>query len=148
MELISSIYLNHAAVQPNLSPVEKAGRIAWPPTKGFPMRFNILTIAAAIGIVVSSPGLAGSLKPIQNQAINLGGVEGDAYYTVRSDGFHVVATFAPRDGTETPVRFQAVLANGQAVSFSSPRGVGEQPVSVSIKRQGERVTVEQAALID
>lgn len=103
-------------------------------------------ITAALGIAVSGPVFANDLKPVQSQSINLGSVAGDAYYTVEQDGFHVVATFAQRDGSTTPVRFQAVLSPGQAITFSSPRIVGEPPLSLSIRRQDQRVIVDQAVL--
>jgi hypothetical protein len=110
------------------------------------MRVQSVILAAVLGLAVSGPALARDLQPVQSQGIDLGDVAGDAYYTVEQDGFHVVATFAQRDGTSTPVRFQAVLAPGQGVTFSTPRAVGEQPVSVSIRRQDQRLIVAKAAL--
>ena len=108
------------------------------------MRITTLTMAASLGLAAFAPALANDLKPAQSHGINLGNVAGDAYYTVRQDGYHVVATFTQRDGSRTPVRFQAVLSPGQSVTFSTPRAVGEQPASLSIKRQGERVIVNDA----
>jgi hypothetical protein len=110
------------------------------------MRVSSFITAAALGIALGGQALADDLRPVQSQAIDLGDVAGDAYYTVQPDGYHVVATFAERGSSGRPVRFQTVLAPGQAVTFSTPRGAGEQPVSVSIKRQDERVTVLRAAL--
>jgi hypothetical protein len=110
------------------------------------MRLQSLMIAAVLGLAVSGPALARDLQPIQNQNIDLGDVAGDAYYTVEQDGYHVVATFAQRDGNSTPVRVQAVLAPGQEVTFSTPRAYGEQPVSFSIRRQDQRVIIAKAAL--
>ena len=112
------------------------------------MRIQAILAASVFGIAVSSHAFAGNLNPVQSQSIDLGGVAGDAYYTIQKDGFHVVATFAPRDSAAAPVRFQAVLLPGQAVTFSTPRAVGEQPVSFSIKRQDERVVVSAADLIN
>ena len=100
------------------------------------MRFTAFTMIAALGLALSGTAHADELRPAQSHGIKLGSVAGDAYYTVRQDGYHVVATFTQRDGSGAPVRFHAVLAPGQAVTFSSPRGVGEQPVSLSIRRQG------------
>ena len=116
------------------------------------MSFYGIAKAAALGLAVSG-GLAGAamadgLKPVQSRGIDLGSVAGDAYYTVAPDGFHVVATFAQRDGSGSPMRVQAVLAAGQSVTFSAPRGWGVQPVSVVIRRAGERVVVDQAALTE
>ncbi len=110
------------------------------------MRFPSFMTAAALGIAVSGAAMADDLRPIETQIIDLGDVAGDAYYTVQQDGYHVVATFADREGGSRPVRFQAVLSPGQAVTFSSPGAVGEQPVSFSIKRQDSRVIVARAIL--
>jgi hypothetical protein len=109
------------------------------------MRISSFLTAAALGMALSGQALADDLKPVQSQTIDLGDVAGDAYYTVQQDGYHVVATFAERGGSR-PVRFQTVLAPGQAVTFSTPRAAGEQPVSVSIRRQDGRVTVLRPAL--
>ncbi len=114
------------------------------------MRNTQMILAAAVGVALAGATLsaarAADLKPIQSQSIDLGNVLGDAYYTAEPDGFHVVATFAQRDGSRAPVRFQTVLAPGQAVVISSPRGVGEQPVSYRIERQDARVIVAKAAM--
>lgn len=114
------------------------------------MRLNQTILAVAFGVALSGAAATGAqaadLRPIQSQSIDLGDVSGDAYYTVEPDGFHVVATFAQREGSRTPVRFQTVLSPGQAVIFSSPRAVGEQPVSFRIERQDGRVIVAKAAI--
>ena len=112
------------------------------------MQAKTRIVAAALGLALSTPALASEIKPVQSQSIALGDVAGDLYYTVEQDGFHVVATFAHRQAGDTPVRFQAVLAPGQAVIFSSPRAVGEQPVSVSVRRQDQQVIVADAPLIN
>ena len=112
------------------------------------MNVKTLAVAAAFGLTFAGAAFANDIRPIQDQPIDLGDIAGDAYYTVQPDGFHVTATFAGRNGATTPVRFEAVLVSGQAVSVSAPRGVGEQPVSVSIRRQDERVIVSKAAEIN
>ena len=112
------------------------------------MRLTAFTAIVALGLALTGTAHADELRPAQSHTINLGNVGGDAYYTVRPDGYHVVATLTQRDGSFTPVRFHAVLAPGQAVTFSSPRGVGEQPVSLSIRRQGARVIVGEALLTE
>jgi hypothetical protein len=103
------------------------------------MSLKTVFLAASFGIALAGAALAGEVAPVQNQSIDLGTVSGDAYYTVQPDGFHVTATF----GTGTPLRFQAVLAAGQVLNVSTPRGVGEQPVSVSIRRLDDRLIVTQ-----
>jgi hypothetical protein len=103
--------------------------------------------AIVLAATISLPAMAADLKPIQSQAIDLGPVAGDAFYTVEHDGYHVIATLAPREGG-TPVRVQALLAPGQSVVFSTPRAVGEQPSSVTIQRQDDKIVVSKAALTD
>ncbi len=111
------------------------------------MRLATFILAASLAIPAAAPlARAADLKPAQSQAIDLGDIAGDAYYMVRPDGMHVVATLTQRDGSRRPVRFQTVLAPGQAVTFSTPRGAGEPPVSVSLTRQDGRVIVTKAVL--
>jgi hypothetical protein len=111
------------------------------------MSFKRSLFAAFLAATFSLPALAQDLKPVQSQAIDLGPVAGDAFYTVEHDGFHVVATFAPRQGG-TPVRVQALLAPGQSVVFSTPRAVGEPPASVTIQRHNDQVLVRKVAYTD
>ena len=84
----------------------------------------------SLGVIGSAH--AQSVKPTQNQSIALGRVTGDIYYTVRPDGYHVVATFAEQNEDATPVRFETVLAPNQSVKVSTPRHIGEAPVAVEI----------------
>jgi hypothetical protein len=86
---------------------------------------------------------ADELKPTRPQKFDLGEVSGIAYYTVERDGFHVVATLA-QDNAGTPIRFQATLAPGQSVVFSTPREIGVAPLAVEISRQGNEVIVAKA----
>jgi hypothetical protein len=112
------------------------------------MRIHSILAAAAFGLSFTGAALAADLKPIQDQAIDLGGVAGDAYYTVEPDGFHVVATFAQRDASATPMRFETVLSSGQTVTFSTPRAAGVAPVGVTLTRQNGRVLVSETKLIN
>ncbi len=101
----------------------------------------VLALAAATGAA-----RADGLKPAQGQSIDLGAVSGVAYYTVERDGFHVVATLAQRgEDAATPVRIEAILAPGQSVVLSSPRGAGTPPDAVEISRQADAVLVRRAA---
>jgi hypothetical protein len=145
MDTITAIYLNHAALQPRWRSTVIVRQVVGPPHQEVFMRLNSFILAAAVGIAASGTALAGDLRPVQSQGIDLGRVAGDAYYTVEPDGFHVVATFAERGEASAPVRFQTVLSPGQAVIFSTPRGVGEQPVSFTIKRQADRVIVAKTS---
>ncbi len=108
---------------------------------------SFLAAVAAASLGVATQASARDLKPLQSQAIDLGPVAGDAFYTVEPNGFHVVATFAARNGGP-PVRVQALLAPGQSVQVSTPRNVGEQPASVTIERRRDQVLVRRVALTD
>jgi len=112
------------------------------------MSHHRILLAAAAVLSFAAPAMAEGLQPIQSQAIDLGSVAGDAYYTVQPDGFHVVATFGQRNGAGTPVRFQAVLAPGQSIVFSSPRNVGEVPATVQFSRQNDRLLVRKATVVN
>ena len=104
-------------------------------------------------LAVIATGLVGQaqgqpIEPIHSQAIDLGTVSGDVYYTVQPNGFHVVATLAEPGQAGQPVRFEAVLAPGQSVTVSTPRGVDVPSEAVSISRQADRVLVRRGPLVD
>ena len=103
------------------------------------MNIRTIALAAALGLSLAGIAHANDLGPVENQAIDLGTVTGAAFYSVQPDGYHVTATF----GTVVPLRFQAVLASGQALNVSTPRALGEQPVSVNIRRDANRIIVTQ-----
>ncbi len=111
-------------------------------------QFRIAVAALAIAAGLATTAGAQSVKPVQSQTIDLGGINGDVYYTVQPNGFHVVATFAERGQASLPVRFETVLAPGQSVTVSTPRGVDVPAEAVSISRQADRVLVRRAALVD
>ena len=102
-------------------------------------------IAAAFALASIGTAVAEGPEPGQGQSIDLGAVSGVAYYTVERDGFHVVATLAQPGEDAAPVRVEAVLAPGQSVILSSPRGVGAPPDAVEISRQADAVLVRKAA---
>ena len=101
-----------------------------------------LAAAAAAGPALAEEGL----KPSQAQGIDLGAVSGIAYYTVERDGFRVVATLARQseDATAAPWRLEAVLAPGQSVVLSAPRGAGTAPEALEISRAADAVLVRRA----
>ena len=72
-------------------------------------------------------------------------MSGVAYYTVEPDGFRVVATLNQEGEDAKPVRVEAVLAPGQSVVLSTPRGVDEAPAAVEIGRQADSLFVRKAA---
>ncbi len=110
------------------------------------MSIRRTVLAAAVALASIGPARAEGPEPGRAQSIDLGAVSGVAYYTVERDGFHVVATLAQRgEDTAAPVRVEAVLAPGQSVVLSSPRGVGTPPDAVEISRQADAVLVRKAA---
>ena len=110
-------------------------------------RFRTILASAIVAAGLVGQALAQPVEPIHSQIIDLGTVDGDVYYTVQPNGFHVVATFA-EPGNGQPVRFETVLAPGQSVTVSTPRGVDVPSESVSISRQADRVFVRRGPLVD
>ena len=108
------------------------------------IRRTILAAALALASIGSAAHAEG-LKPAQGQNIDLGAVSGIAYYTVERDGFRVVATLAQEGQDGAPVRVEAVLAPGQSVVLSTPRGAGTLPYAVEISRRADAVLVRRAA---
>ena len=107
------------------------------------IRRIIIAAASALTLVGAAQANELRLRPIEGRTIDLGDLSGVAYYTVEHDGFRVVATLAQGEAG-TPVRFEALLAPGQSVVLSTPRGVGVAPVAVEISRQGDQVLVSDA----
>ena len=108
------------------------------------IRSTILAAALALASIGSAAHAKG-LEPAQGQHIDLGAVSGIAYYTVERDGFRVVATLAQEGQDGAPVRVEAVLAPGQSVVLSAPRGAGIPPDAVEISRHADTVLVRQGA---
>jgi hypothetical protein len=100
--------------------------------------------AATLTLAPLGAAHADSVQPMHAQPIDLGEVTGVAYYTVESDGFHVVTTLVQGE-TGTPVRVVNVLAHGQSVVLSAARELGAAPVEVEISRQGDTLFVRKAA---
>jgi hypothetical protein len=105
------------------------------------IRNLVLTVPAAL--MFAGAAHAGELRPTQGQTLDLGGVLGVAYYTVEPDGYHVVATLAEGE-TGAPVRFEAVLTPGQAVTLSSPAGESGALRSVEFSGLQDQVLVRTA----
>jgi hypothetical protein len=101
-------------------------------------------LAAAFTSALAGSAHADGPRPTEGRSIDLGEVSGVAYYTVERDGFRVVATLAQGEAG-TPVRFEAVLAPGQSVVLSTPRGTGVTPEAVEISRRDDQVLVREAA---
>lgn len=107
---------------------------------------NKIAIAfAALGLAaVNGAASADTLTAYRGQRIDLGGVNGTAYYTVEKAGYRVVATLA--DGDSKVVRVEAVLAPGQSVVLSSPAAVGEAPARIEIVRREGGVEVQKSVV--
>ena len=109
------------------------------------MKNNILAFAV-LALVASAPAVAqaDTLVPARGRTVDLGGVNGVAYYTVEKSGFRVVATLA--EPGNTPVRMEAVLAPGQSMLLSAPKGRGEEATQVEIARRNDELHVTTPAL--
>jgi len=108
------------------------------------MKLHHTIFAAALALAAPGAARADGLKPAQSQSIDLGAVSGVAYYTVERDGFRVVATLAQEGQDGAPVRVEAVLAPGQSVVLSTPRGPGVRPEAVEIGRRADSVFFRRA----
>ncbi|GLK72859.1 hypothetical protein KHC23_19300 [Ancylobacter dichloromethanicus] len=107
---------------------------------------DILPLAVAGGLIavaviapVRAADKAAGLKPATAQTINIGYVNGVAFYTAQEDGYHVVATLSVAGGA--PIRVAATLQPEQAVSFSVPGAADTAPSVVQIARRGDSLTV-------
>lgn len=110
------------------------------------MNIRNTILAATLALATIGVAQAESLQPRHSQSIELGTVSGVAYYTAERDGFRVVATLAQGE-TGTPVRFEAILASGQSVVLSTPRGVGAPSDAVEIGRENNTLFVRKAAAV-
>jgi hypothetical protein len=107
------------------------------------------TTAAWFGlgmVLASASAQAVEMKPVQGATIALGGATGVAYYTVEPNGFRVVATLAAVNG-ERPLRFEAVLTDGQELLVSVPGLVGTKASELVIARSGDRLSITDAPMI-
>ncbi len=112
------------------------------------MNIHRTIIAAAFALASLNAAQAKELRPMQSQAIDLGNLAGVAYYTVEHEGFHVVATLAQQSEDGAPVRVETILAPGQSVMFSTPRGVGAGPDAIEISRSTDQVLVRKTGLVN
>ncbi|MGH7067378.1 MAG: hypothetical protein ACREEU_06280 [Acetobacteraceae bacterium] len=95
-------------------------------------------IAAAATLLIAGVSNAQTLAPAQSQSIALGPVSGGVYYTAAPAGDRAVITLQ----CSTPpciVRVIATLTPGQSVTLSTPRGVGEPPITAQIERRGDQL---------
>jgi hypothetical protein len=73
------------------------------------------------------------------KTIELSATRGTVYYAARGDAFDVVITL---DSDGHPVRFVSSLQPGQATKVSTPGALGEAGTTVEIKRDGNRLLVQ------
>jgi hypothetical protein len=106
-------------------------------------RFRAIILGAVFAMASIGAAHADGLRPTEGRTIDLGELSGVAYYTVERDGFRVVATLAEGEAG-TPVRVEAMLAEGQSIVLSVPRAVGVLPHAVEISRQGDELLVRDA----
>ncbi len=104
---------------------------------------KMAAVVFGLGLLFSGSALGEELTPMTGRSIHLGPVSGVAYYTVEHNGFQVVATLASGESA-TPVRFIATLSEGQKVTISVPRGLGEAALSLEITRLGDQVAITTA----
>ncbi len=97
---------------------------------------------AAAAVAVASIGSANAGGPRAHK-IDLGNVNGVAYYTEEAGRFHVVATLAQQEGQ--PIRVETVLAPGQSFVLSTAHGGDAAPTSVELSREANDLTVRPAA---
>lgn len=77
-------------------------------------RRMILAATFLVAVAVSWPARAEELRQIQAKSLQLGDVNGVAYYTVQDQGYRLVVTLAGQGST--PVRFESTLLPGQKVA--------------------------------
>jgi hypothetical protein len=86
------------------------------------------------------------LKPIQAATIALDGVTGVAYYTIEPDGYRVVATVAAGYDGE-PIRFEAVLTDGQKILMTVPGPENTKPSELEIARSVDQLTISSSPVL-
>ena len=78
----------------------------------FVMLIRSPVVAATLILASLGAARADGVRPNEARSIDLGEVNGVAYYTVEREGFRVVTTLAQGEAG-TPVRVVSVLAPGQ-----------------------------------
>jgi hypothetical protein len=107
---------------------------------------KIAVTAAAVALASIGSAAIGSASAGGPSAhkIDLGSINGIAYYTEEAGRFHVVATIAQQDGQ--PVRFETVLAPGQSIVLSTAKEGDSGPTSVELSREAGDLMVRPVAV--
>jgi hypothetical protein len=96
---------------------------------------KIAVAAAAVTLIPASIAIASGPRA---HKIDLGSVNGVAYYTEEAGRFRVVATLAQPEGQ--PIRFETVLSRGQSVILSTSKGEAG-PSGVELSRDDNDLVV-------
>lgn len=92
--------------------------------------------SASVSSALVSPAWAGGPRA---HKIDLGAVNGVAYYTEEAGRFHVVATVAQQEGQ--PIRVETVLAPGQSFVLSTAKPGDTVPTGVELSREADDLFV-------
>lgn len=103
---------------------------------------SLRKIAFAAAVTLAAIGSAAAGGPRAHK-IDLGGVNGVAYYTEEAGRFHVVATLAQQEGR--PIRVETLLAPGQSVVLSTANEGETAPTSVELSREADDLAVRAVA---
>ena len=101
------------------------------------MSFRKVALVAA-AVAMASIGNSAKAGGPSAHKIDLGAVNGVAYYTEEAGRFHVVATLAQQEGQ--PMRLETLLTPGQSIVLSTTREDDAAPRSVELSRRGKRPT--------
>jgi hypothetical protein len=101
---------------------------------------TILNLAAAAILTLGAAvqAYASPLKAKQAMSIDVGGASGIAYYVAEGDIYDVVVTVSTG---VVPMRFEAKLAAGQSVRFSTPASLGTTGKIIALTRNGDDMVV-------
>jgi hypothetical protein len=108
------------------------------------MTFRKVAFAAATVALASIGSIQAQAGAPSAHLIDLGTVNGVAYYTEEAGRFHVFATLAQQEGQ--PVRIETVLVPGQTIVLSTANESGSAPTSVEISRQADELLVHAVAV--
>ncbi|MFO1091139.1 MAG: hypothetical protein U1E46_16310 [Hyphomicrobiales bacterium] len=99
--------------------------------------FSLIVIAGLVGSAATAQAF--EIKPIQSAQIELGNVEGVAYFDMVGSKCRLVATVAQQDGT--PIQVTAMLDQNEELTISVPGPVGYPAQEVGFTRKGDVVEV-------
>lgn len=106
---------------------------------------KVAFVAAAVALASFGSASVGSAWAGGPRAhmIDLGKVNGVAYYTEEAGRFHVVATVAQQEGQ--PIRVETMLAPGQSFVLSTAKQGDAEPTKVEVSREANDLMVRPVA---